>query len=516
MASNFPTSVDLVPLPDYTLRIRDDSASGVKAFHANARDAVRAVQQNVKDNSTGLAVLVRNVKDYGAVGDGTTNDTAAIQSAIDAAGVGGVGGEVYFPGGTYLASGLNVVNSGVVLRGAGPEATSLKTVSGDLLTVSSTISVTRAEFRGLRLWSAAGGGHIINVPYGINQSTFKRVWFKQDNNAKSWIYCNRATATGGLFDNKWTDCFAIMLSTSTVPGLHVVGAGNPYSANLWHRCRVQGGGTYLFHIEAGVANYVYNNTWDVINFEVANHGAIRVYGGMNTALDRLGFFDNGTIDTDVISLGRQTGTNQSRGTAIRSYHRSNGTLSGGAVDINLVAGANAGTTVLSGIAGTTGAGVTVDLGLDSGYALVEGYDQSTVTILNANTARTVLLTAENGVTAPKVTVGTAAVLNGIGSPEGVVTAVQGSVYTNRSGGAGVSLYMKESGTGNTGWSPAVTLITATSGALGAAANAINTTTGKVAGKQVFNTSSNRPVWATGTAATSAWVYADGTTAHAPA
>ena len=40
---------------------------------------------------------------------------------------------------------------------------------------------------------------------------------------------------------------------------------------------------------------------------------------------------------------------------------------------------------------------------------------------------------------------------GTGTPEGVVTASAGSLYTNWSGGAGTTLYVKESGTGNTGW-----------------------------------------------------------------
>lgn len=40
---------------------------------------------------------------------------------------------------------------------------------------------------------------------------------------------------------------------------------------------------------------------------------------------------------------------------------------------------------------------------------------------------------------------------GTGSPEGVVTASVGSMYTDVAGGAGTTLYVKESGTGNTGW-----------------------------------------------------------------
>lgn len=42
-------------------------------------------------------------------------------------------------------------------------------------------------------------------------------------------------------------------------------------------------------------------------------------------------------------------------------------------------------------------------------------------------------------------------LSGSGSPEGVVTADVGSVFSRTDGGAGTSFYVKESGTGNTGW-----------------------------------------------------------------
>lgn len=40
---------------------------------------------------------------------------------------------------------------------------------------------------------------------------------------------------------------------------------------------------------------------------------------------------------------------------------------------------------------------------------------------------------------------------GSGSPEGAVTAPVGAIYSRTDGGAGTSFYVKESGTGNTGW-----------------------------------------------------------------
>lgn len=40
---------------------------------------------------------------------------------------------------------------------------------------------------------------------------------------------------------------------------------------------------------------------------------------------------------------------------------------------------------------------------------------------------------------------------GLGSPEGVVVAPVGTLYRRLDGGAGTTLYVKQSGTGNTGW-----------------------------------------------------------------
>lgn len=72
-----------------------------------------------------------NVKDYGAKGNGTTNDTLAIAKAIAAAGVSG--GQVYLPGGTYMLSGASgaalTLKDNVSLIGDGMGITTLKMVN---------------------------------------------------------------------------------------------------------------------------------------------------------------------------------------------------------------------------------------------------------------------------------------------------------------------------------------------------------------------------------------------------
>jgi hypothetical protein len=45
----------------------------------------------------------------------------------------------------------------------------------------------------------------------------------------------------------------------------------------------------------------------------------------------------------------------------------------------------------------------------------------------------------------------ALIRSGTGSPEGVVTASVGTLYLRTNGGANTTLYVKESGSGSTGW-----------------------------------------------------------------
>lgn len=74
--------------------------------------------------------LFFDVRDYGATGNGTTDDYTAINNAITACDTAG-GGVVYFPHGTYsITQGLTIWNDNVVLAGETKGSSIIKPVTG--------------------------------------------------------------------------------------------------------------------------------------------------------------------------------------------------------------------------------------------------------------------------------------------------------------------------------------------------------------------------------------------------
>ncbi|WP_413207570.1 glycosyl hydrolase family 28-related protein [Rhodospirillum sp. A1_3_36] len=101
-----------------------------------------------------------DVKDYGATGNGTTNDQPAIQSAINDAQSAG-GGTIFFPPGTYqIDAGLTVSGSNIHFWGLGYLQTTLQTgfASGDAITLAGPSGISWHEnfsIRGLRIGAKA-------------------------------------------------------------------------------------------------------------------------------------------------------------------------------------------------------------------------------------------------------------------------------------------------------------------------------------------------------------------------
>lgn len=126
-----------------------------------------------------------NVKAYGAKGDNSTNDTAAIQAAFDAANADG-GGTVFFPVGTYRVS-MVYGYTGVSILGADVDKTIVKRINltannstnsegainyhGDVTTKLQRFSIRNITADGNRGGISAGTGSLV------------------DNEAFSFIYC---------------------------------------------------------------------------------------------------------------------------------------------------------------------------------------------------------------------------------------------------------------------------------------------------------------------------------------
>lgn len=159
-----------------------------------------------------------NVVDYGAKGDGATDDTAAIQSAIDAAENGGV---IEFPRGTYVVGGLKVRRHGIALSGEsrlGSRISRLEGSTAPLIDLSGTASLNgHLKFCSINNLTLIGNykpGVLLQSYYADNlilrevnfrasdgvSMDFVEVWDSRINNC-TWENCGSTTEPACLFRN---------------------------------------------------------------------------------------------------------------------------------------------------------------------------------------------------------------------------------------------------------------------------------------------------------------------------
>lgn len=165
-----------------------------------------------------------SVKDFGAVGDGVVDDTAAIQSAIAA--TQGSGGRLFFPPGTYMVSSLSISGS-LQVNGCGPLAVVKQKpgVTGNIFNITGTgtnVMFSNMTFDGnssgqsaqsinSTIHSTAIGGTLADIFSLVVQdcefrdSTYAAVRVQGDNNPATrevaWITGNRFINGGAGVDN---------------------------------------------------------------------------------------------------------------------------------------------------------------------------------------------------------------------------------------------------------------------------------------------------------------------------
>lgn len=164
-------------------------------------------------------------QDYGAAGNGTTDDTAAVQAALTAVGATG-GGTLYVPPGTYLLSSGLSAGAGVSLLGAGPGVSVLSqsSTSANGITYNPT-ALSGISVSGLSIvgpGSGSGVGLLIEANGGSAQATSCVV----ENVAVKSMGSHGVQIVNG------SGCSATGLNVSSLGGngVTITGSGNSVSA----------------------------------------------------------------------------------------------------------------------------------------------------------------------------------------------------------------------------------------------------------------------------------------------
>ena len=283
------------------------TASNLVSIKATNGSAYRSIQDMFGD--------VLNVKNYGAVGDGVTDDAPSIQNAINSISSSG-GGSVYIPAGKYYLSSSGLILDGAVkLYGAGPGndqggngyvGTSLiYRKTGSAVQVASGNGITTLNFSicdlevdckntgsyGITLGSSTGSakaaqGYLQNVYVTAASSSGLRCISSQvvDVNRCQFSYCG----VGALLDNVSGGANTVTyfnnceFNRNTAQGVYVKSGLNVG----FSQCSTEMNGRQGLLVEnSGSTYYVRNLTIEDTYFELNNYTTSSGYECEFTSLD---------------------------------------------------------------------------------------------------------------------------------------------------------------------------------------------------------------------------------------
>lgn len=422
-----------------------------------------------------------NVIDYGAKGDGVTDDTAALQAAATfAASSGGV--LIGFPGTFKITSTLQLNCSGdLSMMSIVADATIMDPAiqvgpaSGYLFNIELSLPKLTNSAKTTTGWS----GFSTKSGVALTNLYQSRITVKEIRNFGIGLTCGGLTAgcvyntvtIGILANNKCNLRLKPQLTTGWANQNLFIGGRYFHDSSegvnisgCYHIQTIEADGSVtdtspnnnLFlnpSIEGTETEYqiylmgAYNQ---FVNARFEPAGKVLLIGTQNNMTRGnliLGGYDSGGI-TYTVSGGSNVGVNQVLGLGAKNTMDFSGT----GVNVRNSTGTGLANPHFQGFSAGTNPINKDDSSTDWMYRLYgQGFagKRSTDThpilqFLWDNSSGYILF--GNGSATPSVVW-----TSGPGSPEGAITGNVGSLYTRTDGGAGTTLYVKQSGTGNTGW-----------------------------------------------------------------
>lgn len=253
-----------------------------------------------------------NVKDFGAMGDNNTDDTANIRKAITAAGNNG-GGVVYFPAGKYIISDALVINvPNIKIMGDGMDiSTIISTNDGHAILQfgsksdatsnagSSSAQDISLQFGKIISTSSTNTGTVYSIDtpaagsVGIylsgNNGYFRNIWIR---NTYIGIECDGLG--GGVYGEDFcntNDFSKFQIYNSVYAGIYI----HNHAANI--TCK-----DLLFIIDAPWRSAKFNNWASGGQLRLENHCQGHQFHNCNTYGGKLALYAKGDSDTDGVRV----------------------------------------------------------------------------------------------------------------------------------------------------------------------------------------------------------------------
>jgi hypothetical protein len=214
-----------------------DASNILRSYNVNQNTSWQAIYSaNTSGNQEFTSLVAKSYpwydvthSDWGATGDGVTDDTTSIQNAINAAEAAG-SGIIYFPAGTYvISSSLTVESGGVILLGAGVGVAIIETnhATNDMLTLgdgSTTYNNIIVRDMSLETSIARTGGSAIEL------NKVNRCWIDNVRTAGQHLSVN--TPVGVANTRVYIDKFEVNNAEATNGiGISITGGANDIYIN---------------------------------------------------------------------------------------------------------------------------------------------------------------------------------------------------------------------------------------------------------------------------------------------